>query len=183
MELQDDMIIQKCLAGDKEAFSLLVDRYKKPVYVFVYRMVRQREEADDLAQETFIKAYENLWRYNPGYKFSTWLFQIAKNLCIDALRRRQPAAAAAAELAGQADPPVSPEREYLREETRREMEAAIDKLPPHQKACLILYHYNGLSYNETAERLGVPLQTVKNHLYRAREKLRQILKAEGGLAS
>lgn len=113
MELQDGAIIQKYLAGDKEAFSLLVNRYKKPVYVFVYRMVYQREEADDLAQEVFIKAYENLWRCNPDYQFSSWLFQNTKNLCADALRPKKTVLAGEAEMESRADNPVSPEREYF----------------------------------------------------------------------
>ncbi|MGI5839814.1 MAG: RNA polymerase sigma factor [bacterium] len=181
MELRDEAIIRNCLAGDKEAFSLLVDRYKKPVFVFIYRMVQQREEADDLAQETFIRAYTNLWRYNSAYKFSTWLFQIAKNLCIDSLRRR-PVLLPEPEAEGRTAAPVTPEGEVLREEMRCELAAAVAGLPPQQKACIILYHYDGLSYQETAEQLGLPLQTVKNSLFRAREKLRRTIKSEGGLA-
>jgi RNA polymerase sigma-70 factor (ECF subfamily) len=157
-----------------------VEKYKRPVFGFVYRMVGRQEEAEDLAQETFVKAYENLWRYDPAYKFSTWLFQIARNRCIDSLRRKQPLPLAAEDLERRAGQTDSPETAYLAAESGQELAAAIARLPLTQRTCLVLYHFNGLSYDEVAKTLNVPLQTVKNNLHRAREKLRTMLAEEGG---
>ncbi len=178
MELRDEEIVKKCLNGDRSAYAWLVDRYQQPVFAFIYRLVGQREEAEDLAQEAFIRAYASLSRYNPAYKFSTWLYQIAKNLSLDYLRRKKPVPAPADETL--AAPGDGPEGEYIAAETRATLRQAIGQLPAQQRLCLILYHYQGLSYSEVAKRLQLPLPTVKTALFRGRQKLRSGLTAKGG---
>lgn len=176
MDAADWDIVKRCLNGDINAFSLLVDRYKIHIFNFVYRMIRHREESNDLTQEVFIKAYKNLWRFNPDYKFSTWLFQIARNTTLDYLRKKKPLPLEEGYIEGLKTEGNPPEDRVINKENRKELERAIEKLPSHLKTPLVLYHINRLSYKEIAKIENVQLHTVKNNLFRARKKLRQILK-------
>ena len=172
--------VQRCLNGEKQAFAFLVERYKTPVINLIFRLIRQREEANDLAQETFIKAYKNLRRYDSNYKFSTWLFQIAKNLSLDYLRKRRPDLMQEHYMEGIEGWEGDPEQTFLKHEFQMELEQAMAKLPIHLKTTLVLYHLNGLSYQEISEVLNIPLHTVKNQLFQARKKLKEYLGKEAG---
>ncbi len=148
--------------GHDPAFRELVRRYERPVFSLLYRMVRDRTLAEDLAQETFIKVLNAIGTYNPQYKFSSWIFKIANNAAIDHLRRRE---IDTLSLDG------SPHARTPDEMSAR----AIAQLRPEYRACILLRHVEGHSYEEIADILDLPLGTVKTYIHRARNELRGYL--------
>ncbi len=166
----------------------LIRRYARPVFSLLYRMVRDREVAEDLAQETFVKALNALASYRFEFKFSSWIFKIAHNAALDHLRRRKldtisldvaPNADAAARVEASALQMGSPEETPLQAIEARELghaiEAAIGQLRPEYRACILLRHVEERSYEEIAEILELPLGTVKTYIHRARFELRELL--------
>lgn len=176
------------LSGRERAFRALLVRYERPVFSLVLRMVRDRALAEDLAQETFVKAFHALPSYDAKYKFSSWIFKIANNLTIDHLRRRKldtvsidgsPHAHTAEDRARtrvvvESDG-ESPQEFVENRELGDQIECAIDKLRPEYKTAVLLRHVEGYSYDEIAEVMEVPLGTVKTFLHRARHELRDHL--------
>ncbi|HEX6965613.1 MAG TPA: sigma-70 family RNA polymerase sigma factor [Gemmatimonadaceae bacterium] len=174
--------------GREEAFRELVRRYERPVFSLIYRMVRDREVAEDLSQETFIKVLNHIDRYRPEFKLSSWLFKIANNLTIDHLRKRHvdtismdgsPHAATAAEIEatsfdveGRGESPLE---ELESRELGTAIEQAIARLRPEYRSCILLRHVEGRSYEEIAATLDLPLGTVKTYIHRARHELRNAL--------
>jgi RNA polymerase sigma-70 factor (ECF subfamily) len=174
--------------GREEAFRELVRRYERPVFSLIYRMVRDREVAEDLSQETFIKVLNHIDRYRPEFKLSSWLFKIANNLTIDHLRKRHvdtismdgsPHAATAAEIEatsfdieGRGESPLE---ELESRELGTAIEQAIARLRPEYRSCILLRHVEGRSYEEIATTLDLPLGTVKTYIHRARHELRNAL--------
>lgn len=174
MTLPDDQLVKKIIQGETDFFEELVSRYRKPVFSICYRMIRQREEAEDLAQEVFIKAYRNLRQFNPEHKFSSWILKIATNTTIDALRKKKLDTMPLEEEIETHREDVSAEKSFLQEEARQEIETAIGRLPQEYRMVVLLYHQQGKSYQDIADILEIPLSMVKNRLFRARK----ILKAE-----
>jgi RNA polymerase sigma-70 factor (ECF subfamily) len=178
--LADGDLVAQAVAGREAGFEELVRRYQRPIAAYVYRMVGDYDSALDLTQEVFIKVYGSLARYRSEYKFSTWIYKIAHNAAIDHLRRhsmREQAlfdevAGEQRELAVPNGKP-SPEQEYAGKERRAEIEAVVGCLPASYKELVVLRHAHDLSYDEIAEVTGLPLGTVKNRLFRAREAMRQ----------
>ena len=184
----DQQIVVWAQDGQEIAFRELVRRYQRPVFSLIYRMVRDRETAEDLAQETFIKVLNAIDSYRPEHKFSSWIFKIANNAAIDHLRRRDPDLLS---LDGAPDA-VSAERQEatalqvraggespLDELEARELgshiESAIARLRPEYRACIMLRHVEGRAYEEIAAILDLPLGTVKTYIHRARGELRDML--------
>jgi RNA polymerase sigma-70 factor (ECF subfamily) len=174
--------------GREPAFRELVRRYERPVFSLIFRMVRDREMAEDLAQDTFIKVLNNIDRYRPEFKLSSWLFKIANNVTIDHLRRRQlatvsldgsPHAQTAAEAQATSLDVESRGESALEAIESRELgtaiELAIGKLRPEYRSCILLRHVEGRSYEEIAATLDLPLGTVKTYIHRARHELREAL--------
>lgn len=174
--------------GREPAFRELVRRYERPVFSLIFRMVRDREMAEDLAQDTFIKVLNNIDRYRPEFKLSSWLFKIANNVTIDHLRRRQlatvsldgsPHAATAAEAQATSLDVESRGQSALEAIESRELgsaiERAIGRLRPEYRSCILLRHVEGRSYEEIAATLDLPLGTVKTYIHRARHELREAL--------
>jgi RNA polymerase sigma-70 factor (ECF subfamily) len=174
--------------GREPAFRELVRRYERPVFSLIFRMVRDRETSEDLAQDTFIKVLNNIDRYRPEFKLSSWLFKIANNVTIDHLRRRQlatvsldgsPHAATAAEAQATSLDVESRGQSALEAIESRELgsaiEQAIGKLRPEYRSCILLRHVEGRSYEEIAATLDLPLGTVKTYIHRARHELREAL--------
>ena len=174
--------------GREPAFRELVRRYERPVFSLIFRMVRDREMAEDLAQDTFIKVLNNIDRYRPEFKLSSWLFKIANNVTIDHLRKRQlatvsldgsPHAATAAEAQATSLNVESRGQSALEAIESRELgsaiEQAIAKLRPEYRSCILLRHVEGRSYEEIAATLDLPLGTVKTYIHRARHELREAL--------
>jgi RNA polymerase sigma-70 factor (ECF subfamily) len=185
-KLTDSDLVTSAVAGREEGFEELVRRYQRPISAYVYRMVGDYDAALDLTQEVFIKVYGSLARYRPEYKFSTWIYKIAHNAAIDHLRRYSSREQSLIsefdgeqkELRIESRRP-SPEQESEREEQRAEIEAVVQQLPPAYRELIILRHSHDLSYDEIAEVMELPLGTVKNRLFRAREVMRQELLQRG----
>jgi RNA polymerase sigma-70 factor (ECF subfamily) len=184
----DHELVAWALDGYEPSYGELVRRYERPVFSLIYRMVRDRELAEDLAQDTFVKVLNALDRYNPTYKFSSWIFKIANNATIDHLRRREldtlsldgaPEATtpdrieATALQVGTRD--ESPLEEVEARELGSRIEQAIGQLRPEYQSCVILRHVEGRPYEEIAEILDLPLGTVKTYIHRARNELKEML--------
>ena len=175
MNASDIDVINQCLGGDIGAFEVLVERYKKLVFNTAYRMMGNREEAEDVTQEAFIRIYNSLSRYNPEFKFSTWALKITTNLCLDYLRKRKGETLPIEEQFNLCDDGLTPEEEYMRKENQKMVLEAINKLPDKYKEFIILFHQRNLSYQEIMDITGESLTIVKNRLYRARQMLKEYL--------
>jgi RNA polymerase sigma-70 factor (ECF subfamily) len=186
--LTDQEVVARARAGEDRAYRDLVRRYERPIFSLIYRMVRDRELAEDLAQETFVKALNALDSYRPEYKFSSWIFKIANNAAIDHLRRREldtlslegsPHAATPDAVEATAlqigDRGETPLDVVEAKELGGEIELAIGRLRPEYRACILLRHVEGRAYEEIAEILDLPLGTVKTYIHRARNELRLML--------
>ncbi|HET6349956.1 MAG TPA: sigma-70 family RNA polymerase sigma factor [Candidatus Krumholzibacteria bacterium] len=184
MREEDIQLVARCRAGDERAFRALLEKYERAVFSICLRMVRNRDEAADLAQEAFIKVFGSLDKYNPAYAFSSWLFKITSNLCIDHLRKRrittfamdEPVEGEKGEYTRQyVAPDLPPDETFSRDEKMRRLEEGIAALPEHYRIMLVLRHQEDMSYEEIAESLSIPLGTVKARIHRAREMLKSIL--------
>ncbi|MCF6093868.1 RNA polymerase sigma factor SigW [Microaerobacter geothermalis] len=184
MEFVEKRLAQLAKKGDRQAFAELVDIYKDKVYHLAYRMLGNTQEAEDIGQETFLRVYSNLARYDEGYKFSTWIYRIATNLCIDRLRKRRQVYSLDAEVEGTdgldmysqiSDQRKGPEEEILTSELQGVIQDAIHQLPPKYKNVIILRYVNDLSIQEISEILDIPVPTVKTRIHRGREALRKKL--------
>jgi RNA polymerase sigma-70 factor (ECF subfamily) len=191
-ELSDEALALAARGGSEAAFRTLVERFERPVYALILRMVHRAELAEDLAQETFVKAWKALGRFDPERKFSSWLFKIAHNSALDALRRRGEEPLSLDAPAGppgdpDADPrelPADPAAENplrvaLGREAGRVLEEALRELRPAYREILLLRFGEELAYEEIAEVTGLPLGTVKVHLFRARSELAKRMRALG----
>jgi len=176
----DRDLVATAVSGVEGSFEELVRRYQRPISAYVYRMVGNYESALDLTQEIFIKVYSSLRRYRSEFKFSTWIYKIAHNAAVDYLRRtatREQSLVVGPE-GEQFDLPIesgrmSPEQESEQRERRVEIETVVRALPSNYRELVILRHSQDLSYEEIVEVTGLPLGTVKNRLFRAREMMRQ----------
>jgi len=186
--LEDRELATLAAEGRESAYRELLSRYERPVFSLVYRMVRQRSLAEDLAQEAFIRAFGAIDSYNPGYKFSSWLFKIANNHTIDWLRKKKldtvsidgaPNATGAEETARTSwDLESRAERPDAYVENRElggQIEEAIAELRPEYRTVVLLRHVEGYAYDEIAETMDLPLGTVKTYLHRARAELKELL--------
>lgn len=177
--------IKQVLKGDQDAFGEIVEIYKNSVYQLCFRMLGNRSEAEDMAQEAFIRAYVNIHSYKQEYKFSTWLFRIATNLCIDRIRKKKPDYSLDAEVSGTegltmysqipSNSPL-PETELESLELHEAVNKEILKLPEKYRSAIVLKYIEELSLKEISEILDLPLGTVKTRIHRGREVLRQQLR-------
>jgi RNA polymerase sigma-70 factor (ECF subfamily) len=186
--LSDQEVVERAREGREPAYRELIRRYERPVFSLIFRMVRDRELAEDLTQETFVKALNAVESYRPEFKFSSWIFKIANNAAIDHLRRRElqtlslegapnavtPEAIEATALQLR-DRLESPLEELEARELGGQIESAIARLRPEYRSCILLRHVEGRAYEEIAEILDLPLGTVKTYIHRARNELRASL--------
>jgi RNA polymerase sigma-70 factor, ECF subfamily len=171
VEEQEHLWLEQARRGDQAAFSRLVEAYQRPVYNLCYRMLSNSPEAEDAAQETFMRMYTKLHTYQPDRKLSSWVLSIASHYCIDRLRRRR-----GQWLSLDEEPMINtlpsqnhgPEDLALRAESRDEVQRLVDMLPAAYRVPLILRYWNDLSYAEIAEVMGLTVQAVKSRLHRAR---------------
>jgi RNA polymerase sigma-70 factor (ECF subfamily) len=186
--LTDQEVVLLARSGREAAYRELIRRYERPVFALLFRMVRDRELAEDLSQETFIKALNAIESYRPEFKFSSWIFKIANNAAIDHLRRREldtlsldgsphaetPEAmqATALQIGARQESPLDT---VEAKELGSEIEEAIGRLRPEYRSCILLRHVEGRAYEEIAEILDLPLGTVKTYIHRARNELRVAL--------
>jgi RNA polymerase sigma-70 factor (ECF subfamily) len=179
----DEQLIARVLGGDQDAYTALVERHSDLVYAIVSRIVLNEADADDVAQEVFVRAYRALGRFRGDSKFSSWLYRIAVNRSLTHLKRKKRRAAAvdpstgAREevMASLAAPPPGPDEAVLAGERRAMVRAAVAELPARYRAVVTLFYLEERSYREVAEILGVPMGTLKTHLHRARALLREAL--------
>ncbi len=185
-DVADTELIATAINGREESFEELVRRYQRPITNYVYRMLGDYDTALDVTQEIFIKVYNSLARYSSEYKFSTWLYRIAHNAAIDNMRRRhgneQSLEVENSDGTYQLQlesPNPTPEQERERTEWRNEIESVVKCLPPTYRDLIILRHSQDFSYEEIAEVTNLPLGTVKNRLFRAREMMREMFIERG----
>ena len=183
---RDFKLIKRCKRGEEPAFAELLNCYRSPIYGLCYRMTHNAEDARDLAQEVFIKVFSLLDRYDEKFAFSSWIFRIATNHCIDHLRRNRMrfmslnsnvgADGEEFEIQLPAKGP-QPDRVLERREAMDRLQEVIAELPPHYRAITLLRHDQELTYEDIATVLDLPLGTVKARIHRARAMIQQMLKA------
>ena len=175
----ESTLIEQARAGDEAAFEELMRRYKRPVLNFIYRLLSDAEEAEDIAQEVFVRVYRSLRGYSPRTRFSTWLFTVARNAAIDRLRWRKRHPTVPLDSAPDPATPIGVTDEVNVHEIGTQVATAVASLPEDQRTALVLAEYQGLSYAEIAEIMRCSEKSVESSLYRAkhtlREKLRHLL--------
>ncbi|MFE4711665.1 MULTISPECIES: RNA polymerase sigma factor [unclassified Paenibacillus] len=170
--IDDKLVIREVLDGNREAFALLVDKYKSGLYRLLLGMGANAQDAQDLAQESFIKAYQKLPDHNSQSSFAAWLYAIAINRLRD-LKRRKKVSLAALPLLREASPPLTPEEQYMRKEEELEWQGRLVRLPERYRIILLLRYANELTYEEICEITGLSMHQVKNRLHRSRQKLKK----------
>ena len=185
----DEDLVRAIRAGDSESFGVLVTRWEQPLFRFVYRLLTKRDDARDVCQETFLRVLSKSHRFHDGAKYSTWMYQIALNLCRDHLRRKRRWGALVVEgddaRTSRAEPAESvaaahdPSRDLEREERRRAVTRALAQIPPEQREVLVMKEYEGLKFREIAEILGCPESTVKSRMYYGLSGLKSVLGRQG----
>ncbi len=177
--------VELARAGDREAFSNLVEAFQSPVYNLTYRMLGNSDEAEEAAQETFLRVYTRLDRYDPAYKFSTWVLSIASHYCIDRLRKRrltwlsldEPLPAEYAPALSSSKP--GPEASLVQGEVETQVQGLLDNLQPDYRAAVVLRYWYDMSYEEIAETMDTTVSAVKSRLFRARKMLATVALAAG----
>lgn len=188
--MTDAELVDRTLGGSEDAFRVLVDRHQQRVYNLLVRMLRHPALAEELAQETFLKAFSHLRSFDPRFKFSNWLLRIAHNTAIDAMRRRKPGQEVSFDDPGQGDQPTgadafidpgsdSAPRAVERRELAEVLGAALARLRPDYREAVVLRYQEDLSYEEISAITGLPLGTVKSNLHRARAEMAAFLRGRG----
>jgi RNA polymerase sigma-70 factor (ECF subfamily) len=182
----DFKLVEAALKGDEKAFARLMSRYKDAIYFMLLKMVNNKNDAEDLTLEAFGKAFKNLHQYSPSYAFSTWLFKIATNNCIDFLRKRRGVFVSIenSQENGDNDPPIklrtndpNPEEKLIRIQKAILMRKIVHRLKPRYRILVELRYFREYSYEEIAKELHLPLGTVKAQLFRAREMLFKMIES------
>ena len=186
MTWTDEELVAKTIGGDADSFNELIHRWERPIYALAYRQIGREEDARDVCQDTFLRAYRALNGFRGQAKFSSWLYRIALNLCRDWMRRerRTPVVQApedidVMDLAAAREPSESIEDRVGRHDLTRAVERAMALLPEEQRTAIILKEYQGLTFQEIADLLGCPLSTVKTRLYQGLTVLRRELARAG----
>src|SRR5882757_11087414 len=186
-QLDDEGLVAKSIGGDADSFNQLILRWERPIYALAYRTIGREEDARDVCQETFLRAFRALPAFRGQAKFSSWLYRIALNLCRDWIRRERrapivqtPEDVDLIELAAAAEPSESIEDLVARKDLTRLVERAMANLPEEQRMAIVLKEYHGLTFQEIAELVGCPLSTVKTRLYQGLTVLRRELARSAG---
>ncbi len=173
--MTDYELARLCAEGKTQYFEELVERYKNLVYSVLLRMVKDREEVNDLAQDVFIKLYRNIDKYDPQFRFSTWVIRICTNHVIDCRRKKHLECLPIEDFHMEPDQSDTPEEIALDGERKAIIKETLDDLPEMYRLPVVLYHQNGLSYQEISERINEPMSKVKNRIFRARKMLKEKL--------
>jgi len=186
MPSTDEELVARSMGGDLDSFNQLVLRWERPIYALAYRVIGREEDARDVAQETFLRAFRALKGFKGQAKFSSWLYRITLNLCRDWIRRERrtpvvqaPEGIDVIELAGESSPSETIEELVSRHELGRAVGKAMAQLPEEQRTAIILKEYHGLTFQEIADLLDCPLSTVKTRLYQGLTVLRKQLREAG----
>ena len=190
MTWTDEELVARSRSGDAESFNLLINRWERPIYALAYRVIGREEDARDVTQETFLRAFRGLAAFKGQAKFSSWLYRIALNLCRDWIRRKKrspmatlPEDVELEDLASDAGPAETVEDLVSRRELSELVEAAMARLPEEQRTAIILKEYHGMTFQEIADLQGCPLSTVKTRLYQGLSVLRRELRAANVMTS
>ena len=186
MASTDEELVARSVAGDHDSFNQLILRWERPIYALAYRVIGRDEDARDVCQETFLRAFRALPGFKGQAKFSSWLYRIALNLCRDWIRRQKRTPVVAApegidiiELAADQGPVESIEDLVARQQLSETVAIAMQHLPEEQRTAIILKEYHGLTFQEIADLQGCPLSTVKTRLYQGLSVLRRDLESRG----
>jgi RNA polymerase sigma-70 factor (ECF subfamily) len=189
MTWTDEELVARSMRGDADSFNELILRWERPIYALAYRTIGREEDARDVCQETFLRAFRALPAFRGQAKFSSWLYRIALNLCRDWMRRERraplvqpPEDVDLMELAAAAEPAESIEELVSRKDLTRLVERAMAKLPEEQRTAIVLKEYHGLTFQEIADLVGCPLSTVKTRLYQGLTVLRRELAKSGQIS-
>lgn len=186
---EDDQLVKRAVGGDEQAYRELVEKYERALYFHILKMIKDKEQVEDLVQETFVKAFDNLKSYSTNYAFSTWLYRIATNHTIDYLRKKKlqtmsiddPVKTKEGDMRMQLpDESAETDRKIIRKQRQNMVREAIKDLPPKYRRVIEMRHMEEKSYQEIADVLELPLGTVKAHIFRARELLYKLLKDKKG---
>jgi RNA polymerase sigma-70 factor (ECF subfamily) len=187
MTWTDEELVARSIGGDADSFNALIRRWERPIYALAYRTIGREEDARDVCQETFLRAFRALPGFRGQAKFSSWLYRIALNLCRDWMRRERrapivqmPEDTDLIELASAAEPSESIEDLVARRDMSRIVERAMALLPEEQRTAIVLKEYHGLTFQEIADMLGCPLSTVKTRVYQGLVVLRRELAKSAG---
>jgi RNA polymerase sigma-70 factor (ECF subfamily) len=187
--LTDEELVARSMGGDPESFNQLIKRWEKPIYALAYRTIGREDDARDVVQETFLRAFRGLSGFKGQAKFSSWLYRITLNLCRDWMRRQRrapvvvtPDGVDLVELAGESEEVETADAAVERKDLSRAIARAMTALPEEQRAAIVLKEYHGLTFQEIADLLGCPLSTVKTRLYQGLTVLRKELE-RGGIHS
>jgi len=190
MTLTDDELVARSMGGDAESFNQLILRWERPIYALAYRVIGREEDARDVCQETFLRAFRALPGFKRQAKFSSWIYRIALNLCRDWIRRQRrapvmqmPEGVDPGELVADQGPVESIEDLVGRRQLSEVVEEAMALLPEEQRTAIILKEYHGMTFQEIADMQGCPLSTVKTRLYQGLTVLRRHLEKNGRLSS
>jgi RNA polymerase sigma-70 factor, ECF subfamily len=188
MAWTDEELVARSIGGDVDSFNQLVIRWERPIYALAYRVIGREEDARDVCQEAFLRAFRALPGFKGEAKFSSWLYRITLNLCRDWMRREKrapltqvPEGMDLSDLAGAGEPGESIEEQVSRRDMSRVVARVMATLPEEQRTAIVLKEYHGLTFQEIADLLGCPLSTVKTRLYQGLTVLRRQLRAEGVL--
>jgi RNA polymerase sigma-70 factor (ECF subfamily) len=186
MTSTDEELVARSIRGDADSFNQLILRWERPIYALAYRTIGREEDARDLVQETFLRAFRALPGFRGQAKFSSWLYRIALNLCRDWIRRERrtpvvqaPEGVDVLDMAATVEPSESIDDVVAKRDTVRVVEALMARLPEEQRTAIILKEYHGLTFQEIADLVGCPLSTVKTRLYQGLTVLRRELASRG----
>jgi RNA polymerase sigma-70 factor, ECF subfamily len=186
MSCTDEELVARSARGDRDSFNELIVRWERPIYALAYRVIGHEEDARDVCQETFLRAFRGIAAFKGQAKFSSWLYRIALNLCRDWIRRTRrtpvvqaPEGVDLIELSSERGPVESIEELVSRKDMSRVVEKAMRSLTEEQRTAIVLKEYEGLTFQEIADMLGCPLSTVKTRLYQGLSQLRRQLEHQG----
>ena len=184
--LTDEELVARSTGGDPESFNLLIKRWERPIYAVAYRTIGREDDARDVVQEAFLRAFRGLGGFKGQAKFSSWLYRITLNLCRDWMRRQRrapvvltPDGVDLVELAGESEGVETADAAVARKDLSRAVARAMTVLPEEQRAAIVLKEYHDLTFQEIADLLGCPLSTVKTRLYQGLTVLRKELERSG----
>ena len=184
--LTDEELVSRSMGGDPESFNQLIRRWERPIYALAYRTIGREDDARDVVQETFLRAFRGLSGFKGQAKFSSWLYRITLNLCRDWMRRQRrtpviatPDGVDLVELAGESETVETADAAVVRKDLSRAVARAMTALPEEQRAAIVLKEYHDLTFQEIADLLGCPLSTVKTRLYQGLTVLRKELERSG----
>lgn len=177
---EDVKWVRQVLAGDKQAYAHIINKYKNPLYAVILRMTRNPQDAQDFVQEAFLKIYRQLGKYKETGTFSSWLYRVAVNHCLDEFRKKRLQTVSGESIEEQLTEKNHPEIIFLKKEQQRQLERLLAALPDDERLIILLRYTNELSYEEISEVTGISLSTVRNKLHRAKKKMRAVVKRKGG---